>query len=513
MSSDSTSHHKSARPRKPAGLIAGVVAGLACAAAGLAFILAAPLPGTTAEASTLGRGIVDYRLEQPVIDASAIHGMVVEMGPGNLGARWTRVLVHWNKLQPSAPTGSETSEAQKYDAAYLAQLDNVVTELTTVGISIVFTPLDVPEWASDERLWKSPQAGYKAGVYEPFYAPDMSTGSVASAQYKALGTFLAARYNGSAGHGKVGYFEAWNEPNQGQYLYPQTPVSAKSGGGATYLKMLKQWYAGVKAGNAQAQVIAGATAPRGRGDAGSTPPQAFARYLQANGAGAYMDAYSHHPYTPGGSTRIAPDSLPNNPARCVTLGNLSQLTRLFPTKPFYLTEYGYNTQYSVWFGVTVSPAVQAAYLRQAYSYTASHYKQVKALFWFLVDDLASAPGAFRSTGVYMGVRTSAGERKPSWYAFAGGNRLTLAMPASAKAGAPIPISGALTYKQLAGAPAQTLSVQARTPSSSTWKTVATVKTDPATGAFSRTVTQSQTKVYRVVWGGVCESVARTVRTP
>ena len=186
---------------------------------------------------------------------------------------------------------------------------------------------------------------------------------------------------------------------------------------------------------------------------------------------------------------------------------------MFPTKPFYLTEYGYNTQYSVWFGVTVSPAVQAAYLRQAYSYTASHYKQVKALFWFLVDDMASAPGASRSTGVYMGVRTSAGERKPSWYAFAGGNRLTLAMPASAKAGAPIPISGALTYKQPAGAPAQTLSVQARTSSGSTWKTVATVKTDPATGAYSRTVKQSQTRVYRVIWGGVCESVALRVRTP
>jgi hypothetical protein len=56
-------------------------------------------------------------------------------------------------------------------------------------------------------------------------------------------------------------------------------------------------------------------------------------------------------------------------------------------------------------------------------------------------------------------------------------------------------------------------VQARTPSGSTWKTVATVKTDPATGAYSRTVTQSQTKVYRVVWGGVCESPTRKVRTP
>ena len=509
MSSDSTSHHKSARPRKPGRLIAGVVAGLACAAAGLAFILAAPLPGTAAEASTLGRGIVDYRLEQTAVDPAAVPGLVAEMGQGALGAGWTRVLVHWDKLQPKAPTGSETTDAQRYDPAYLAQLDGIVGQLKTANIRVVLTPLDVPQWASDKTLWsKPPTSAYKKGAYYSFYAPDMSTGSLASAQFKALGKFLAARYKD-----KAGYFECWNEPNQGQYLYPQTPVSATSGGGATYLKMLKQWYAGVKAGNAQAQVIAGATSPRGRGDAGSTPPQAFARYLRANGAGAYMDAYSHHPYTPGGSTRIAPDSLPNNPDRCVTLGNLSQLTKLFPTKPFYLTEYGYNTQYSVWFGVAVSPSLQAAYLRQAYSYTASHYKQVKALFWFLVDDMASAPGASRSTGVYMGVRTSAGERKPSWYAFAGGSRLTLAMPASAKARAPIPISGALTYRQPAGATAQSLSVQARTPSGSTWKTVATVKTNPATGAYSRTIKQSQTRVYRVIWGGVCESPTRKVRTP
>ena len=510
MPSRITQHTAHARRRGLAGLIIAVAVGLVCGVAGLAYILFAPLPGATqpALATPLGRGIVDYRLEQPVVDASAIPAMVAEMGPANLGARWTRILVHWDALQPSMPTGSETTDAARYDATYLAQLDSIVGQLHAAGINVVMTPLDVPKWASDKTLWKSPQAGYKKGVYEPFYAPDMSTGSVASGQFKALGKFLAARYKDS-----VGYFECWNEPNQGQYLYPQTPASAKSGGGATYIKMLKQWYAGVKAGNTHAVVIGGATAPRGRGDVSSTPPQAFARFLKANGAGAYMDAYSHHPYTPGGSTRIAPDSLPNNPARCVTLGNLGQLTRLFPTKPFYLTEYGYNTQYSVWFGVTVSKADQARYLRQAYAYTAAHYKQVKALFWFLVDDMPAAKGASSSTGVYMGVRSSAGARKPSWYAFAGGNRLTLVMPAKAKAGSPVPLSGVLTCKQRSGAPAQALSVQARSASGGAWKTVAKVKAAPATGAYSRTVSQSRTRVYRVVWGGVCESPTRKVSTP
>jgi hypothetical protein len=245
----------------------------------------------------------------------------------------------------------------------------------------------------------------------------------------------------------------------------------------------------------------------------STPPQAFARYLKAKGAGAYMDAYAHHPYTPRGSKRVAPDQLPNNASRCVTLGNLSVLTKLFPTKPFYLTEFGYHTQDSVQFGVAVSTADQARYLRRAYSYTASRYKKVKALMWFMVNDMAAAPGAAPNTGVYMGVRWADGVRKPSWYAFAGGNKLTLSMPSSAKAGALFTVSGVLTYKQPADAASQTLTLQARSPSGTAWKKVASVQTDPITGAYSRTVKQSQTRVYRIIWGGVCESVTRKVRTP
>ena len=78
-----------------------------------------------------------------------------------------------------------------------------------------------------------------------------------------------------------------------------------------------------------------------------------------------MDAYAHHPYTPRGSKRVAPDQLPNNASRCVTLGNLSVLTKLFPTKPFYLTEFGYNTQHSKHFGVAVStPTRRATFARR-----------------------------------------------------------------------------------------------------------------------------------------------------
>jgi hypothetical protein len=405
-------------PRRRKKTLALVAAGIAaaCAAAALVFILLATPPGTPKVAGTesLGRGIVDYRLEESVVDLAAVPGLVKEMGPTGLRAGWTRVLVHWNALQPAAPGTADAGDADHdgYADAYVKQLDTIVGQLhDSGGMNVILTMLDVPQWASDKSAWDSPAPGYTKGKYEPFYAPDMSNLTV-QGQFRDLGAFLAKRYEG-----KARYFECWNEPNLGTYLYPQTPASATSGGAQTYLEMLKLWYAGVKSGSSDAVVIGGTTGPRGRGDAGSTPPQAFARYLKDHGAARYLDAYSHHPYTPGGSTRVSPGQMPNNPRRCVTLGNLSQLTSLFPGKPFYLTEYGYNTEYSRWFGVTVSKDVQARYLRQAFSYTAAHYPQVKALLWFLVDDWRPE-GQPHDMGVYMGVRTADGERKPSWYAFA-----------------------------------------------------------------------------------------------
>ena len=498
------------RPRRHLARIVVIAAvAVACAVAGIAFIMLAPLPTTpVAGASTLGRGIIDYRLEQAVTDVGAVPAIVAEMGSSKLRARWTRLQVHWAALQPVKPGTSSGGDknGDGYADAYVAQLDAITSELHKAGISVIMTPLDTPKWASDRSWWTTPPPGFKKGRYYPFYAPDMKNLTV-SAQYKKVGTFLAKRYAG-----KVKHFEAWNEPNLGTYLYPQVPASAKSGGASIYLKMLKAWHAGVKAGSRDAVVIAGATSPRGRGDVTSTPPQAFARYLKANGASAYMDAYSHHPYTPGGSTRVAPGDLPNNPDRCVTLGNLGTLTRIFPTKPFYLTEYGYNTQYSRWFGVTVSPADQARYLRQAYAYAARN-RQVKALLWFLVDDWNPSGNADKAgNGVYMGVRTYKGVRKPSWYAFAGGNAVSLKTPASAESNASFTISGKLTYRAPATSQSQVLTIQARSPSGSEWKTLLTVDT-ARDGSYSRPMKQGASRVYRVLWGGVCQSAEKKVTTP
>jgi hypothetical protein len=377
----------------------------ACAAGALLVLAAAAAPGgLTAEARALGKGIVDNRLETASVNAALVPQWVEDMGAGGdgLGARWTRILVRWATLQPSS--------ASSWNAAYRAQLHTIVDQLHAQDVSVIMTMIDVPKWASKKALWKSPPKGYKKGVYQPFYAMDVKRSSVRGA-FARVGQFLAREYP------VVQHFEAWNEPNLGSCLYPQKTRADAKYGARTYLAMLRAFDTGVHRSDKKAKVIAGATAPRGGDDAYSTTPQAFAKFLRANGAARSCDGYSHHPYVPRGTRNTAPSAKPNNPRTAVTLGNLSELTRLFPTKPFYLTEYGYGTHDSRYFGCTVSDATQAKYLTQAYALAAKK-KQVKVLLWFLVQDW-SEKGTTRydTYGAYTGLKDLTGEKKPAWKAF------------------------------------------------------------------------------------------------
>jgi hypothetical protein len=168
--------------------------------------------------------------------------------------------------------------------------------------------------------------------------------------------------------------------------------------------MLKAFHAGVARAHTGVRVVAGSTAPIGLNDTLRTSPQRFARFLRRAGAARYFDVYSHHPYTPGGSIYTAPDQPPNDQSITVTLYNLRTLLRLFPKKPFYLTEYGYNTQPTQGFGgFAVTEKEQARYLTTAYKY-AGRYSQVKLLVWLLLRDVrpSVAPPTRASTPACAG---------------------------------------------------------------------------------------------------------------
>ena len=419
MSSNRTQAQRGARfGARPHFLITLPIAML-CLTAGLGYVLFASLPGaaSTAQATSI-KGVDDWQLEQnpafsSVADSASAAQIVTQMSTGSgsapgLHARWTRLLVYWDGLQPAAPGSSTVT----YDQVYMDRLKMIVAMLHAAKINVIITPTNVPRWASNSSLWSSPPTGYKKG-YQPFYAMNYTSSAVMTG-FRNMAKYLAQQL-GPLG---VTRYEVWNEPNISRSLYPQRKgKKLPDYGMRVYRAMLIAYRNGIKSARSSYTVIAGATAPRGNNSTGATSPITWAKNLKKHGMGKYFDAYSHHPYTVVDARKVAPNQLPSDPAHMVNLANLSVLLKIFPTKPFYLTEFGYATGYNPAFGVKVSSATQATYLTKAYAMARSH-KQVKALLWYMMRDWAPNPAQPTSAGVYTGLMTLKGTLKPAWMAFA-----------------------------------------------------------------------------------------------
>jgi hypothetical protein len=399
---------------------------------GLAIVLAVCSATSAAQARGVARGIVEPRLESGCdVDLTQVPSLTQQMGAGGLGATWTRILVRWAKIQPARP-GALSQNDEDHDGyadAYVHELDTVVHALSTQHINVIMTVTDVPKWASNSALWAHPPSGSFGPGYSPIYAMKADDPKVLG-QYARLGAWLAGRYRTS-----VGYFECWNEPNLGGCFYPQSRRGDRRFGLRIYVQMLRAFHAGVHGANPRAEVIAGATSPRGDDDDFSTRPATFAKYLSEHGAGRYFEGYSCHVYSWG-----PPNRPPPQPQSAVTLGNLDSLIKYFPKKDFFVTEFGYCTVDPSALGQVVSEADQARFLRQAYSFTARRYKQVKTILWFMVQDLDSIAGG---AGISMGLERVDGSLKPGWFAFVGGNRVSVVAPASVRRSDWFDVSGEL----------------------------------------------------------------------
>jgi hypothetical protein len=328
--------------------------------------------------------------------------------------------------------------------------------------------------------------------------------------FRAFCQDIAAQFQG-----QVYAYECWNEPNLYLSLFPQQTKHDILFGAHLYVRMLRSFSAGIRAGDPGSAgaprplVIAGATSPRGSANRNTfeTSPQRFAAVIKATkGWASLFDAYSHHPYMPGASPRLWPEAAPGSPSTTVTLENLGTLLKLFPGKPFFLTEYGYQTAACQAFtGQHVNQITQANYLRRAYAYVA-RYKQVKLLMWFdLKDD--SPPGA-PYLGWYTGLQTAAGAAKRAWFVFAGGNHLTLSASSSIKRGATLTLTGELSCASVGGLAGKQLVVQRHLPGRS-WSTAKTVVSQ-AGGLYSARLRPKASAYYRVTWLGVTTSRTRHV---
>ncbi|HJW74086.1 MAG TPA: cellulase family glycosylhydrolase [Thermoleophilia bacterium] len=406
-----------------------------------------------------------------------------------LGASVVRTGIAWQDVEPLPGIYNET---------YLSQVSATIDAARAEGMSVVVTVWAVPRWASDSSFWNRPPGGYPAGEYRHFYP--IRTDCLDD--YRLFAENLSRRLAG-----RVMAYECWNEPNLWTFLYPQRTASDSAFAAHRYVDMVRAFSAGIRSGDPTAKVVAGSTAPSGSNNAYSTSPQRFARIVQKASVGDSFDVYSHHPYMTGGVKNVAPEQPPRDPSTAVALGNISTLLEIFPDKPFYLTEYGYNTSYNYAFGFSVTHAHQADYLRRAYVF-ARRYPQIKLLVWYTLHDWSPTDRADDPRGMYLGLRNVRGARKPAWYAFAGGNALTLSAPFNLEPGSPLLLRGRLTCAAVGGLEGKVLVVQ-RYRRDTGWRTVAKVTTGDD-GYCRLRLWPQRSASYRLSWPGVVRSPLRTV---
>ena len=375
-------------------------AGVAAALLALLVVGAAALwHAPQASAHTVAKGLWDDTF---VGVAPAKQNAILTEIADQLHVSTVRLMVFWARAEPAQGV---------FDEGYLGQLKTAVDAARAHGLRVILTTYEVPKWASDSALWKSPPPGFgfKKNSYYYFYAPRAN----ALPDFQAFAQHVAEELSG-----EVFAYEVWNEANLFWFLYPQRTANDPYVGVRSYLGMLKAFSAGIRAGDPNALVLAGNTASQGINNTRTTSPIRWALWLRKNHVLNYCDAYSHHVYALGGSGPIrSPEQPPRYPAWTVVLGNIRTLLRVFPHTDFYLTEWGYNSQDSKLFGGGgVGEKMQAAYLTRGFK-LADRYPQIKLLTWYLRVDVKAGRSVF-SPPMTTGLRRVNGSKKPAWFAFA-----------------------------------------------------------------------------------------------
>jgi hypothetical protein len=309
------------------------------------------------------------------------------------GATVIRTTVYWYRVAPTRPARA----ADPFDDAYrFDDLDEMVRGAQQRGMEVLLTIWGTPTWAgpAKNRL--------------PRRLTDLTNFARA----------LATRYSGRfAGYPFVRFYTVWNEPNREIFLAPQYASNGKPVAPGNYAKLYRAGYAGIKAGNRQALVAAGATASNGRdrrlgrrGVQETMSPGRFAELLSKVRPAIRFDAWAHHPYPT--TPRMKPTQKVRFPN--VSLASLptfeKALDRWFKRRniPVWITEYGHETKPQDPRGVSYT--TQAAYAVQALG-IARRDPHVQMFIWFILKDAPTTPWD-------SGLRTQSGVKKPAFSRFA-----------------------------------------------------------------------------------------------
>jgi hypothetical protein len=378
----------------------GLVLLVAAGAAGIAAWLA--LRGGPAEAPTLpqdpmpGRLLVGFQ-DDPTLRWSPGRATMLARAR-KVGATVVRTTVVWAQVAPRRPQ----TPTNPFDAGYrLADIDELVRTAERLGMEVELDVWGTPRWANGGR--KPNRAPTRASDLEDFAQA------------------LADRYSGRhPGYPSVRLFSAWNEPNLQLFLAPQFDSRGRSVAPATYARIARAVYDGVKRGNADALVAIGETSAHGHDAPGregiqdSHSPVRFARLLSEQKPRVRFDAWAIHPYP------LYPAAGPAGRIRWPGVGMTSlgrfgrALDRWFDRQdvPIWVTEYGFQTRPAAPVGVTL--AQQARFAAETLRLAASN-PRVRMLVWFVLRDRRGEPWQ-------SGLIDAEGQPKPALGRFAAAAR-------------------------------------------------------------------------------------------
>ncbi len=283
------------------------------------------------------------------------------------GSTIVRLLVQWNQVAPRRPSNA----TNPFDSAYrLNDVDEAVRAAQAMDQEVMLTISGTPRWAN----------GGQSPNRMPRNLRDLTNFSRA----------IAARYSGRyAGYPHVRFWSVWNEPNLQLFLAPQFDGRGRSVAPRNYARLYAAAYAGLKSGNASAQVAIGETSARGSDRAAGVRPThspgKFAELVARANPRLKFSAWAHHPYP--STPNLRPGQIVKWPN--VSLASLPRfqqnLKRWFRQRSaqIWVTEYGHQTRPQDSLGV--SYAVQSAYIQQAIR-LARKYPFVGMFIWFVYQD-------------------------------------------------------------------------------------------------------------------------------
>ena len=542
-----------ARTTAPTALVAVV----------LVVLLAGLLPARAAASPTMGMSLM---ADKELIYASPSQVSKNLTQIRSMGFDTIKVSVVWSLIAPDAKSATEptfdATDPTAYPAHAWDRWDLVDRLASQLGLTVYFQIVPpAPDWAVSQTTPQAP--GYSwSNRPNPF-------------DYQQFVQAVGTRYSGtfdttvpkseptptllgiplpfltptptpgtSSPLPRVSTWGIWNEPNETQWLNPQTtavphhrPVEAAA---SLYRQLVDGAYTGLSAsGHGRDTILIGETASVGRtivttfvrdlycvgrsnlplrGPAAAAiacPSSGSATGFVAAHPGLFqIGGYAHHPYS-----FDQPPSRPLSPRGSVTLANIhgfeQMLDQIFQAygrnngPPIYVTEFGYKTNPPNPF-VKTSLAQQSTWLNQA-DYMAYNDPRIASMNQFLLsDDLPRAgtrPGTLSYWSTFQtGLEYADGSPKPSYAAF----EIPIWLP-RAHTGPSVLVWGQLRPADHTGAQSAQLQFQAR--NSSTWTTIENVQTSSARGFLETHVALTAPGSVRLAWADPStgeDDVSRTV---